>query len=373
MVIITDTGMLMGDVWASCRGPKVTSLLWALHNEGALLVLPRHVVTETIARLPRRAGAFGDVAMARRRLMTLYLPWAVVVDEVLDEWGAGDPRVEALAVRDPTDLPTARLAMAIAPCYLLAEDPDLCTPGLGVPNWLPVAHAASNDADITMATVAAALPTVLVTAGVKTAARAVGRAPQGVQVLLLLTLLAGSWWLTGTQRGRRIVKGVAAPAGAVLNAVGPPLLQIAKRKADGRELLRDTVVVPPAKRLLSEVVASVLATDATHDQPLLSADVARQIEGCGNLRERTKAVRSVLRAHPEAFTEVSHGRFALGRGLALPQVALDTQEVGDFLRRSHRDALDLVPPVGHTASVPVPPISREPTRKSAIEWSSDPT
>ena len=357
MVIITDTGMLMGDVWASCRGPKVTSLLWAVHNDGAILVLPRHVVTETIARLHRRAGTVGDIAFAQERLKTLYLPWAVVVDEVPDAWGAGDPRVEALAVRDPTDLPTARLALALAPCYLLAEDPDITTPGLGVPKWLPIAHAASNEADLTMATFAAGVPGVLAVEGAKAAMRAAARAPRDAQALIFLTLLSGSWWLTRARRGRRIVKRATSGTGSVLSAIGPPLLQIAKRQADGREHLMSKVVVPSATRSLSEVVASVLAKHATHNQPRLSVDVARQIAGYGNLRERTIAVGLVLRAQPGVFTEVARGRFALGHRLPLPRVELDAVEVRDYLERSHRAPFDLtvspVPPASITRAMPV--------------------
>ena len=341
----------MGDVWASCRGPKVTSLLWALHNDGAILVLPRHVVTETIERLHRRSRADGDVAVARDRLAKLYLPLALVVDKVPDDWGAGDPRVEALAIRDRSDLPTARLAVALAPCYLLAEDPDVCTPGLGVSKWLPVAHAASNDAEFTKAMLAARIPAILASEGVKAATRAVSRAPQKVQAALLVTLLTATWWLTSTPRGRRISERVTAPIGGVVKAVGPPLLQIVERDIEGRVVLRNQLVIPAARTSLSEAVASVLAAHATHDEPMLADEVARHLESCGHLREHTasvRSVRSVLRAHPETFTEVARSRFSLGRPLSLPRYDLDAAEVRDFLRRSHRDVFDLVDPPAWT-------------------------
>jgi hypothetical protein len=46
VIMITDSGMLMGEVIQSSRRPdgspggKVTSLLWAIHRGGAVLILP---------------------------------------------------------------------------------------------------------------------------------------------------------------------------------------------------------------------------------------------------------------------------------------------------------------------------------------------
>jgi hypothetical protein len=95
-----------------------------------VLILPRHVLEEVERDLPRRATATDDIELAYRRLR-LYLPRTRIVD-VPPHWVAGDPRVEALAKRHPADLPTARLAVALGYCFLLAEDPDLCDqPGLG--------------------------------------------------------------------------------------------------------------------------------------------------------------------------------------------------------------------------------------------------
>ena len=52
VIMITDSGMLMGEVWYSSRradgsaGGRVTSLLYALHRGGAALILPRHILEE---------------------------------------------------------------------------------------------------------------------------------------------------------------------------------------------------------------------------------------------------------------------------------------------------------------------------------------
>jgi len=62
VIMIADSGMLMGEVMQSSRRPdgspgegRITSLLWALHRRGAVLILPRHVLEEVERDLPRRA------------------------------------------------------------------------------------------------------------------------------------------------------------------------------------------------------------------------------------------------------------------------------------------------------------------------------
>ena len=84
IIVIADSGMLMGEVMQSSRNPggppggRITSLLWALHQGGAVLIVPRHVLAEVERDLPRRATAADDVELAYRRLRTLYLPRAHV-------------------------------------------------------------------------------------------------------------------------------------------------------------------------------------------------------------------------------------------------------------------------------------------------------
>ena len=86
VIMITDSGMLMGEVIQSSRHPdsspggRVTSLLWAIHRGAAVLLLPRHILEEVERDLPRRAKATDDLDLAYRRLRGLYLARARIVD-----------------------------------------------------------------------------------------------------------------------------------------------------------------------------------------------------------------------------------------------------------------------------------------------------
>ena len=118
IIVIADSGMLMGEVMQARAAPtgrpagESQACCGRCTRGGAVLIVPRHVVAEVERDLPRRATATDDVELAYRRLRTLYLPRARIVDVPAD-WGDGDPRVEALAARHPTDLPTARLDVAL--------------------------------------------------------------------------------------------------------------------------------------------------------------------------------------------------------------------------------------------------------------------
>jgi hypothetical protein len=335
-IIITDTGALMGDVVRSSRGPALTSLLWAIHNDGAQLVLPRHVVDEVEGRLQRRVTQTDDLDLAFRRLRTLYLPYATVIDEIPGHWGAGDVRVLTLAARDPSDLPAARLAVALGCAYLFAEDPDLCdSPGLGVSEWLPIAHAAANDAEVTMASVGVGLPLTVTTESIRAAWRGVSKTQREVQLVVVGVVVLLAFWFIASGRARRTYEGSRPVARNLVDALGPPLKEISERRSVGREVFARTLVSPSAQRCIGEVIANVLATESTIEEPMLAADVARSIDGCGNLKQRTQAVRAELRAYPDTFVEVTRGRFMLGRPSGYPRADLDRTEVLDFLRRSH--------------------------------------
>ncbi len=340
--MITDSGMLMGEVLQSSRRPdgaaggRVTSLLWALHHRKVVLYLSRHIVEEVERDLPRRAKPGDDIELAYHRLRTLYLSRARIID-VPPGWALTDPRVQALAQRHPTDLPAAQLAVTIGGCFLLSEDRDLYDiPQLGFSAWLNVTHAAANETEAQTIFVTASIPfhAAEVTAGA--AYRGIATASMGTKLavagLAAVVVIAGIWWVRSGRAGmfldraRPVIKDLG-------QTYGPLLLETMERYNRGQVVFAEAVVPRAGIQTLGERVARVLAY--AHE-PLLAVDIARELGFPGNLRARTQMVRAELR-ECEAFVEVSRGRWELGRPSGYKRASLSPVETADYWDRLHKN------------------------------------
>ena len=257
-IMITDSGMLMGEVMQSSRRPdgspggRITSLLWALHHGGAVLCLPRHIVEEVERDLPRRAKLGDDIDLAYRRLRGLYLSRARIVD-VPRGWALSDPRVRALAGRHPVDLPAAQFAVTIGGCFLLSEDPDLCDiPGLGFSAWLSVTHAAANQTEVDAIYVTASIPFNAMEATAAAAYRRIAAASASARWALAglgaIIVIGGIWWVRSGRAGRFFER--AKPALQELGRTyGPPLLETMERYNLGHVIMAQAIVRGPMGRL----------------------------------------------------------------------------------------------------------------------------
>jgi hypothetical protein len=330
-ILIADAGMFMGEIVRSCRnGGTTTSMLWALHTEGAKLYLPQEIVEEVTHR---RAGP--DTERALDRFARLYLPHAIIVDEVPASWGQYDERVRALAIRDPSDLPSARLSVAIG-AFLLAEDPDLVDLGLGTKSWLVIAHAAANSAEYTFVATGAVVPSALTFELAKVAVRGFVKAPPILQFVIVLGLAYGICRAGQNTQVRETVRRIGPKVADAVDRCGPPIAEVMSRHLAAQALMSTRDSAGRSRPILGELVARILARSGSHDAPLLAKDVARELSGL-TLRERTQLVRTELLAHPNTFTQVSRGRFALGRPHGTAASMLPPEEVADFLRRSHKE------------------------------------
>lgn len=340
--MITDSGMLMGEVLQSSRRPdgsaggRITSLLWALHHRKAVLYLPRHIVEEVERDLPRRARNGDDVDLAYGRLRALYLSRARIID-VPPDWALSDPRVQALAGRHPTDLPTAQLAVTIGGCFVLSEDRDLCDiDQLGVSGWLKVTHAAATETEVETIFVAASIPfnVVEVTAG--PAYRRITMASTGTKLALAgvaaLALIGGIWWVR-SGRAERLFDRARPFIQELGQTFGPPLVETMERYNLGQVVFARAVVPRAEPQTLGERVARILAYA---DEPLLAMDIARELSIPASLRDRTQMVRAELQ-NCAAFVEVSRGRWQLGRQSGYEQASLSLLEIEDYLKRRHKD------------------------------------
>jgi hypothetical protein len=341
VIMITDSGMLMGEVLYGSRrsdgspGGKVTSLLWALHRGGAVLILPRHILEEVERDLPRRAKPTDDLDLAYRRLRTLYLARARIVD-VSPDWALCDPRVQAVAQRHPVDLPTAQLAVTIGGCFLLTEDPDLSdTPSLGFSAWLQVAHAAASEVEYASIQMTASIPLAAAEEAIGAVSRRVAAAsPAGKLALGVVAagVVIGGIWLVKSGKARKFFELVWPAIQELGQTYGPPLMETLQRYSDGQVVFSQAAVPQASAQTLGERIAWVLAYAF---EPLLAVDIARELETPGNLRDRTRMVRAELQ-DSEAFTEVTRGRWVLGKPSGYQAAPLPMAEVLDYRERLHK-------------------------------------
>jgi hypothetical protein len=336
-IIIADTGMLMGEVLQSSRGPRITSLLWSLHRRSAVLILPRHVLEEVERDLPKRATTTDDIELAYQRLRSLYLARARVVD-VPAHWAASDPRVQAIERRHPIDKPAAQLAIALGYSYLLTEDPDLHeTPGLGISAWLQVTHATATEPEVESLAITVNIPLNVTTEAASTASRAIAKAPTGVKLLLAglaIAAVGGAIWSVKTGKVKSLLERAEPGLRELARIYGPPLMETLTRYSDGRITLSTAAVAPTETPTFSERIARVLAINT---QPLLAGDIARALPGPGNLTDRTRAVREELRRHPGAFHEVTRGRWLLGHPTPYQPAPFPLIEIAQYRERLHQN------------------------------------
>jgi hypothetical protein len=343
VIMITDSGMLMGEVLASSRrldgspGGRITSLLWALHRGGAVLILPRHILEEVERDLPRRARETDDIELAYRRLRALYLSRAQIVD-VPSDWSLSDPRVQALAQRHRVDLPAAQLAVTIGGCFLLSEDPDLCDiPGLGVSAWLQVTHAAANEIEVESYAFVARIPVNVAELTIEGAYRRITAASPATQLACGIAagiIAVGGFWLFASGKASKFLDRAKPVIKEIGRVYGPPLLETLQRHNRGRLVFSHAVVTRAESQTLGERIARVLAYAS---EPLLAVDIARELETPGSLRDRTKLVRGELQSCG-AFAEVTRGRWVLGRPSGYESAPLSPVEVMDYQERLHKDA-----------------------------------
>ena len=321
----------MNEVVQGVRNGKLTSLLAALFHDSARLYIARHVLVEMERDLPDFAAGRGvDPTVAVAHWHGRYLPYLNVVD-VPSAWGKNDTRVAAVADRHLTDLPTAHLAVALAPCHGLIEDPDLTENGFGNANWLPVTHASANHAEMEFIASALGIPTVLSAELVKAAARALGRLPDWAHLVLTVAGTASLYWLQNDDRAKQSLRRVQAAVRNIVDFCAPIATQLLVRDDQARETWHNNVVYPSDNRSLSEQLARLLALA---DQPMTASELAKMVNTPGSLRDRGTAIRAQLREH-SAFTEVSRGRWRFGEPASRADALIHPLEVGTWIRRAH--------------------------------------
>ncbi|GLX93546.1 hypothetical protein Hesp01_14960 [Herbidospora sp. NBRC 101105] len=334
----------MNDIVQAARREKLTSLLAALHLESALLYIPRHVLIEVerdLAEYALKPRKPVNPESAMKWWRDSYAPYMRVVD-VPDDWGADDPRVEAVGNRhDPnappekfSDAPTARLALALAECFVICRDDDLTDYSFGRHEHLELLHAAANEGEKQYVDMMAGLPLIIGGSLAKVGVDGFRRLSPVAQICTAIGAgaLAYLWQRNG--RARRQIKRVGTEFSGLLQTVGPPLMQIQARLAENQAVWERHSVRRDGPASVSEQAARILAY-APHSG-MLAVEIAKELQAPGSLAARTTAVRATLEKSG-AFTQVSRGRWQLGEPVIENRPTLKPQLMADWVKRAHEE------------------------------------
>lgn len=306
LVGIVDTNTLLSSIDNDCRNEGWSSRLRRMTTSGAtVLYAADHVLEEVYEHLSRIAE-FSPVPLAalRARFEDYYLPMLRFV--TVSDADAVDAQV--LAITDPDDVPTGRLAKLISPCVVFSDDKHLKRPGFAPKRWLDAAEAAVNVAEGFQGQIltvnVAALPIRGVVELVSFAGRKIGISPWviGAVALGVTTLL-----LKKTDRR----KTAAVVAGKFIEAVCNQLAVDAAQEQRGIEGLRNVILPAPAQPTIRQQVAITLARQ---NVPLLAAEVHELIQEhfSDEPAVSVQDVRAVLEEGSE-FVRVQRYRWQLGR------------------------------------------------------------
>lgn len=130
MPVVVDANVLIEDLlrYADNKG---SSLIRAAFLGSARLYATKAIIDEVLEHLPRVAATKArDIAALHSVFAHAYLPHLRLVD--VSDLTSEDERVKALELEDPDDVDAAKLAILLAPSFLLTCDRDLLRHGLGV-------------------------------------------------------------------------------------------------------------------------------------------------------------------------------------------------------------------------------------------------
>ena len=272
------------------------------------LVAPRHVIEEVDRHLAARAVDEaldpGEVARVWNERLR---PHIRVVDLAIRDHL--DPRLRGVLADDPDDLPTAALALLVAPAVVLSDDHDLIDNGFAGQAWWTKAAGdvlIVATADGQFVSVLAGMSWTTVGAGYGTAAvvRAARRTPL-VTIAVAVAVLAGAYLLTRRYPPGRVRAALKELGSSALTA----WRQVEDRQQTAAARLpwvkipdgRSPTLEERCARILARIT-STLSADELHEQ--LYRDMAEAAPS-------VPTVRRILAGHP-AFAQVDEGQWQLG-------------------------------------------------------------
>lgn len=292
---VLDTNVLVFDLIQGAERGRPTALLDSARFKSGRILACEHVedeVHDVLRRVATRRGA--DPAAWLEIWNERYAPVIRFVD-VPDV--AVDRRLEAVRLVDEDDEPTARLALLVAPCFLLSKDKALVGVGLAAPDWLPISLALQFTGRIDAGTITIGNLIGLAGQGCVAAARAAARNPR-------LTLLGAAVLVTGLllrrdqlgSDGRMLLHGAKRVTAEIFVALNALLTEREQAVA----AISEQVIQPS----LDTPIARVSRTLASEREPMSATELAAITQLDPGL------VRELLGAH-RAFVSVRR-RWQLG-------------------------------------------------------------
>lgn len=140
---ILDTNTIFNDLIYQLRHQREVGLLIRSAREGALrLFATSQVLEEVQERAVTQERRGFSAATILELFERCYLPEIRFVDV---SGALVGPRVLPVGEADPDDLPTAQLALLLAPCHVYTDDPHLTEAGFGeARNWLGLTRSAER-------------------------------------------------------------------------------------------------------------------------------------------------------------------------------------------------------------------------------------
>lgn len=310
---VVDSSFLVSDILRTTRNRQQSTFLDGIKT-GVMRAFIAHQVWAEVSRSIRRAAEERrlDAGVAEQIWWREYIPRLRVVEV------EGLPTIQANAVlaRDPSDVPTMKLASLLAPVVVLASDRDLQDPGIATQKCFQVVEAAGSLTIVAEGTWAGMVAMQAAGAAGQSAVRGIAAVARRREGQLVLVGLAGAAVIGGALLRRATLREdtrrLGQRLGAVIKEGVVPFLESMAMVYENAIKVWEAEEYQAKGGSVQQQVARALAVSP---HPLNRTQLASLIRPDGTDAERRRLVRdlaSVLAAAP-AFSPVSKRRWELGR------------------------------------------------------------
>lgn len=328
--VVIDTSMITSDVIKTVKWGLPSPLYLAMRTGLVRGFMAHHTWAEVPRILAKRAPREGaDLAAAEKLWWQSYVK--VIRFVPTGDLPPGDPVLErALGARDPSDLPTVRLASLIAPAVVLAADPDLQDIGLAYERWWEVPEAIRNMVAGRGSTELAARAVFGTGYGavalIRGAAR-VMRPPWVAMTVLSIAAVAAATRQRWYPQARRWAEQVTPRMRQVAGSVGRALFGLFEQYWVAAAIWSSAQRGQPGRTLVHRVARLL----AANPKPMTRTEIAARLHAEVSERGHRAVMADlyvILNRH-QAFCQIGRNRWQLGKeDAALGILAVSDAESG---------------------------------------------